>query len=1154
MLYSTLRLLLSAGLLSAFMAPSGYAKPSAAAPVVKTLEFVENRGQWDSRAQYMAELPAGRLFLEKTGFVYAFADPTALGAHKEHASTTGGPVSDKLRAHAYRVSFEGSSAATLAPDDPTDGFRNYFLGNDAKHWASSVRGFRQVRYNNIYSNIGARLYENEGGNLEYDFTVQPGGKPASIRLRYTGAERLTMEGGHLLIQTSVGTITEQAPRAWQELNGQRIPVECAFVLYKNVVSFRLGSYDVKRPLIIDPTVIFSSFSGSTADNWGYTATYDAQGNMYSGGIVFGLGYPTSTGAFSTNFSGGVDVGIIKYNTAARGGAARLYATYVGGNLVDTPHSLVVNSQNELVILGSTGSSNFPVPRTAFDDSFNGGPGVDPLNSGDPAISYSNGADLFVIKLNGNGNTLVASTYLGGSGTDGVIPQATGLVQNYGDSFRGDIITDSEGNIYVASTTTSTNFPARNGFRTTTQGGASDAVVVKLSGDLRTMIWGNYVGGSASDAAYSIQLDDDRNVYVSGGTSSTNLAGTSGRYQPQLRGGIDGFVARINSQGTTLTHATYVGTTETDQTYFLQLDALANVYVLGQTRGNFPRTAGLYGVANGRQFIQKFDNTLTTSLYSTAFGTGRTAPDLSLTAFLVDDCERVYVSGWGGNTNSNGGNTQGLPTTADASQRTTDGSDFYIVQFKPGLTAIEYATFFGENGGRGEHVDGGTSRFDKRGAIYQAVCGGCGGTSGFPVPPGANYYSTTNNARNCNNSAFKIDFAAQIVNPGPDRTLCYSAGPQRLGGSPAGGVWSGPGVTALSGGGYQFTPTPALVGRNTLTYTVNTTGVCQSTKLLRITVSPEVAITFAPPTTVCSNTTAVALTATPAGGTFSGPGVTGRNFNPVTAGVGRHIITYTLSDSLNCGVASREIVVDAQPTVVVNADTTLCSDQARSFRMLRASPAGGTWSGTGVTADGMFTPPNTNNQGGVFTLEYAVTVGSCKIIATRKIIVAPTSATNVSLNIPECQAAPEYSGLAPFTLQFKPVLAGGTFSWDFGDGTTSTEESPTHVYENEGSYPVKLTARYAGCTVVTQFAAVKVGRVQIPNIFTPNNDNLNETFAPRLGCLAAHLTVFSRWGKKVYEATDYHNDWRGDTLPDGVYYYLLRDTDGKSTKGWVEIKR
>ncbi|WP_188547397.1 DUF7948 domain-containing protein [Hymenobacter qilianensis] len=1153
MLYSTLRLLLSTVALTASVWVSVQAKPAASAPTTKSLEFVENKGQWDARAQYMAELPAGRLFLEKTGFTYTFADPEALRSHREHSSPAGAG-SEKLRAHAYRVTFDGSSSGTsLTPDEPTAGFRNYFLGNDAKHWASSVRGFRQVRYTNVYPRIGARVYENAGGNLEYDFTVQPGGKPSAIRLRYTGTERLSLENGQLVVQTSVGTVTEQTPKAWQEINGQRVPVACAFILEKNVLSFRVGAYDSRQPLIIDPTVIFSSFTGSTADNWGFTATYDAQGNMYSGGIVFGLGYPASLGAVSQSFGGGVDVAIIKYNTTVRGSAARLYATYLGGNLIDAPHSLVVNSQNELVILGSTGSNNFPVSRTTFDDSFNGGPRVVPQGGG-PGMNYEAGADLFVSKLNSSGSTLVASTYLGGTGTDGIILGATTLTQNYGDEFRGDIITDTEGNIYIASTTNSTGFPVRNGFRSTSQGGASDAVVLKFAADLRTLVWSSYLGGSGADAAYSIQIDDDRNVYVSGGTTSSNLAGTTGRYQPQLRGGIDGFVARISSDGAALTHATYVGTPEIDQTYFLQLDAVANVYVLGQTRGAFPRTAGLYGVANGRQFVQKFDNTLTTSPYSTTFGTGRAVPDLSLTAFLVDDCERIYVSGWGGATNSNGGNTQGLPTTPDASQRTTDGSDFYIVQFKPGMTAIEYATFFGENGGRGEHVDGGTSRFDKRGAIYQAVCGGCGGTSGFPVPPGANFYSTTNNATNCNNAAFKIDFAAVVVNPGPNRTVCYNAGAQRLGGSPAGGVWSGPGVTAIAGGGYQFTPSASLVGRNTLTYTVNTTGVCQSTKLLRMTVTPEAAITFAPPATVCSNTTAVPLTATPAGGTFSGRGVTGSTFNPSAAGIGSHVITYTLADTLGCGTFSRTIVVDAQPAVSAGRDTTLCSDETRAFRMLRASPVGGVWSGPGMTADGMFTPPNTNNLGGIFTLEYTVTVGVCKIVSTRKVTIAPTSSTNVSLNTPECQAAPEYTGLAPFTMQFAPVLAGGSFSWDFGDGTTSNEEAPSHVYENPGTYPVQLTARYAGCTVVTQFAAVKVGKVQMPNIFTPNNDNLNDTFAPRISCKNAHLTVFTRWGSKVYEADNYQNDWSGDKLPEGVYYYLLRDTDGKSAKGWVEIKR
>ncbi|MFC7666864.1 hypothetical protein ACFQT0_05110 [Hymenobacter humi] len=114
---------------------------------------------------------------------------------------------------------------------------------------------------------------------------------------------------------------------------------------------------------------------------------------------------------------------------------------------------------------------------------------------------------------------------------------------------------------------------------------------------------------------------------------------------------------------------------------------------------------------------------------------------------MDECERVYISGWGGSTNTPqagwlGGTTTGLPITANAVQRQTDGSDFYLAEFAAGMTGLEYGTFFGQQGGRGEHVDGGTSRFDKRGVVYQAVCA-CGGSQGFPLPPGAGTYTIRN---------------------------------------------------------------------------------------------------------------------------------------------------------------------------------------------------------------------------------------------------------------------------------------------------------------------------------------------------------------------------------------------------------------------------
>ncbi|SNC75851.1 gliding motility-associated C-terminal domain-containing protein [Hymenobacter gelipurpurascens] len=1161
----TFRLYLLLGLLGLpALSTTLQAKPttSAVAPAPKGLEFVQNKGQWDAQAHFAADLPAGRLFLTSTGFSYSFADPVALRAYHEHKRTDATPPGQRgLRTHSYRVSFEGgNSKAIIEGEEATAEVRNYFLGKDPSHWASQVGSFRQVRYRAVYPGIDVHLYENASQTLEYDFTVRAGAKPEAIRLRYQGAQSvsLTPEGG-LRIRTSVGDVLEQAPKAWQiRPNGEQVPVECAFQLRDNVLSFRLGNYDRKLPLIIDPTVVFSSFTGSTADNWGFTATYDAQGNMYSGGVAFSLGYPTTTGAVQTTFAGIADIAIIKYNTAVAGSTSRLYATYLGGGQVEVPHSLVVNNRNELVILGTTGSNNYPVTTKAFARSFSGGQFTDPLNEGSAEyLQYANGSDLVISTLSANGGTLVASTYLGGSANDGL--NLTGsLVNNYGDQFRGDVITDSDNNVYLASTTLSTNFPTRNGFGTTAPVGAN-AVVSKLTADLSTLVWSNYLGGSGAEAAYSIQLGPARSVVVAGGTTSTNFPVTAGSLMTTAPAGVNGFVARIAPAGNSITQATYIGTPGNDQAYFAQLDADDNVYLLGQSSGNYPVTAGRYSRAGSHQFIHKLNPTLSQTAYSTVFGTGRLSYDFSPTAFLVDDCERIYVCGWGGSTNAGYGlgssSTTGLPVTNDAVQRNTDGSDFYLAEFTPGMASLEYATFFGENGGRGEHVDGGTSRFDKRGMVYQAVCGGCSGTQGFPVPPGASYYSTRNGSFNCNNAAFKMDFGIVVADPGLARYVCASSAPIVLGGSPAGGTWSGPGVSANPGGGFRFTPTAGLVGRQVLTYAVASTGICVSRRPLRITVLPDVAVSIAPIPELCIDATNITVQATPTGGTWSGPGVLGNIFSPRQAGVGTHTITYTMSDTLGCGVATRQIIVRALPQVTAGAPLTLCAYETQAIQLLGASPAGGTWSGPGVTPSGLFTPPNTNLKGANITLTYSYNQNGCVATATKQIVLAPSPTSSFPLNVPECISAPQYTGLAPFTHQFEPVLAGGIYEWDFGDGSPkSTEASPSHVFEQPGTYNVKLVARYANCTVETGFVPVVVGDVFVPNIITPGDDNKNDTFIPRFSCQPATLRIFSRWGNKVYETANYRNDWRGENLPDGMYYYHLRDAEGRSVKGWVQVKR
>jgi hypothetical protein len=1156
---------LALGMLLPLAAPA--ASP---APEGSSLEFIANQGQWDEHVRYAAALPSGRLFVQPGGLTYAFYDPAFLAQHHHsaNASTPAAPATGLIAAHAYSVFFEKANPqARLTAAGATPGERNYFVGNDARRWASHVRAYSQLRYSELWPGIDLTLYENQTQRLEYDVLLAPRANPARVALRYDGATALALDAaGNLVVTTSVSTTTELAPQAWQlDATGQRQAVACRYVLAGHTVRFALGKYDASRALTIDPTVQFSTLTGSKADNWGFTATYDNAGNMYSGGVAFDIGYPTTVGALQTTFAGLADIALIKYNTTANGPAARVWATYLGGSSTEFPHSLVVNGHNELVLLGSTSSRDYPTTAGAVQGTFRGGPAVAPFGiSSDARYYMPNGSDLIITRLRADGGALLASTYLGGTGNDGVITGNSSVTANYGDAFRSDVLLDGAGNVYVAASTNSSNFPGlAGGFGPVPLGGLSDGLVCKLSPDLGRVLWAGLLGGTGQDAAFSIQRDAQGRVFVCGGTSSSDLPTTAGAYLARAPGGgADGFVARISADGRTLERLSYVGTSSFDLTQFLQLDGAGDVYLLGQTLGAYPNTKGLAGTPDGPQFIQKLNADLTAAPFSITFGSrGGTnnGPNLVATAFLVDDCERVYISGWGGTDNAGylGGTTRGLPVTSGAVQPLTDGSDFYLAEFTPGLAKLEYATFFGEVGGGGEHVDGGTSRFDKRGVVYQAVCASCRGTQGFPLPPGAGTYTIRNGSTNCNNGAFKMNFEVVQADPGPSRFMCLDGGAVALGGSPAGGTWSGPGVQAVPGGGFRFVPTAVGPGQYIIRYAVATTGVCVSNRPVRYVVAPTVAPTLAALPDLCTTQPSVALAATPAGGTLSGPGVSNGRFDPAVAGPGVHTLTYTVADSLGCGSIARQVLVVRPPTVDAGPAITLCADQQRPFQLLGATPAGGTWSGPSVTAGGFFTPPNTNNRGGVFALAYTVRDGPCQTTATRTVVLAPVSAQDVGLNLPVCNNHPEYAGLAPFEAMLTPVLLApnATYEWDFGDGSpTSTEATPRHLYAKPGTYRIRLTARYGNCQVLTGFSPIEVGEVKIPNIITPNGDAYNETFKPRFSCQPTTLEVYSRWGQRVYRSDDYHNDWDARSLPDGIYYLLLRDSEGRHQKSWIEVRR
>lgn len=730
--------------------------------------FRENKGQWPEHILYRANFGSQQIYAEKGNLTWVQQHPEDL---KKRASCKFDPKCSfwehPIRSFAFKLHFEGSNPNFINDAyGPSKEYFNYFRGNDPSKWATDIHEYQKIAYRNIYDGVDYVLYM-DGGFLKYDFVIEAGADPSQIKLVYEGLNGIDRQDENLYLRTGIDDIFEHQPYTYQIIGGKEVYVESRFEIEDNTVSFSFpNGYDSNYPLIIDPVLVFSSYSGSVADNWGKTATPGPNGELFGGGTVFEPGYPTTIGAFqtsfnstNTNFTRFVDMGITKFSAD---GSSRIYSTYLGGDKTDMPHSLIVNSRNELVIMGSSSSTDFPITFGAYQSNYAGGNSL-PLGSTNQI--QVDGSDIVIAVLNAQGNALVGSTFIGGQGNDGINGVDNDLANNYGDQFRGEVIVDDQDNIYVASVTESSDFPiTSNAFQSSYGGGRLDGVVFSLNRTCSNLRFSTFVGGSSADAAYSIKIDNNGDLFVAGGTKSGNLPTTAGVINPNFMGGtVDGFVSKLNNDASGLLASTFIGTNSFDQVYFLDTDNQDRIYIYGQTRGRMQPTEGVYSNPNSSQFIKRLNNDLGEEEITTVFGSSRGDIDISPTALLVDDCNRIYVSGWGGDVNqgfSPSSSTNGLPVTFDAFQQDTDGSDFYFFVLEEDASQLIYATFFGGIAGPfgnfgEEHVDGGTSRFSKEGTIYQAVCASCGGVDIFPTTEGV--VAPNNLSPNCNLGVVKFDF-------------------------------------------------------------------------------------------------------------------------------------------------------------------------------------------------------------------------------------------------------------------------------------------------------------------------------------------------------------------------------------------------------------
>ncbi len=1145
-------------------------------PVIKyqpeqTIKFEENKNQWNPKILYEAKLTkSGKLFLEKNTFTYLFWNAAEV-ENLHHPASATPIVNPAIHFFSFKAEFINANANTqVTAESKEEYYKNYYVGNDASKWASNVGIYNDVYYTGLYNLVDMHVYTKDK-NLEYDYILKPGANPNSIQVKYTGAQDIFIDKGILNIRTSFGMVTEEKPVAYQIINGIKKEVKCLYNLNGTILSFLFPKgYDKTVDLIIDPVLICSTFSGSNADNWGFTATYDNAGNIYSGGIASAMGYPTTVGAYQTNFGGGglggnnypYDISITKYNAS---GTALLYSTYLGGSDNEQPASLVVDNTNNLFVLGRTYSANFPVTAGSYDNSYNGG------------------SDIIVSKFNPTGTALLASTFVGGTGDDAVnigsnFFTISSLKYDYGDDGRGDIMVDNAGNCYVASCTASLNFPTTAGaFQTAFQGGTQDGCVFKMNSTLSALTWSTYLGGNSDDAAYYLDLDAGNNVYVTGGTNSGNFPTTPGTLHTALQGGIaDGYVTRIQSNGSGIMQSTYIGTSGYDQSYFVQLDVNQDVYICGTTEGAYPVTPGVYSNPNSGQFIHKMNPTLSATIYSTVFGTGVPHPDISPSAFLVDNCANVYVSGWGGTCIpiGNTGSTVGLPTTANAYQATTDGCDFYFFVLRTNAITLWYASFFGGPATTDEHVDGGTSRFDKNGIIYQSVCAGCGGTSTFPTSPGA--WSNTNNSTNCNNAVIKMDF--QLINlfaaasAAPNDTVCLGT-PVNFTNSSTGAynyIWDfGDASPSVS------VPTPSHTYANPGIYSITLVAIDSNscnfsdTFLLTITVLPLPVVHLPNDTTICGAFTISLNAGTPGNTYIWNTGATTQTINVSTAG----IFSVVMSNGVCSATDTMNIFAVTKPPL--GSDTILCTGIPLT---LNAGNPGSTylWSNgmttqtIGVTASGTYwvvASAGGCSQSDTMNVNFSpvpvVSLGSDTVLcpleqitlnaqnagavylwnngSTTQTVTVDTAGTYwVSATLAGCKDADTIN----ISYLFKPSLGMDTtlcdsehfrlhpqgtlpncaYLWNTGATTNSI------VVDKEGLYWVKV---FAGNCVF--FDSMKVTGVPnnpalyIPNCFTPDENGLNDTFtafAKDEDIIEYDMKIFDRWGELLYETTDKNKGWDG----------------------------
>ncbi|MBI4844296.1 MAG: SBBP repeat-containing protein, partial [Nitrospirae bacterium] len=882
------------------------------------LYFIKNEGQLDEKVVFYERGGGHSTFLTKEGAYLA------LKKGAQSYDDEGNP------ADFVRLGFlNAKGSVAIMPEGLQEARFNYLIGPQAD-WKTNIPSYASVLYKGLYDGVDLRFY---GSNrqFEYDVIVAPGVDPSVMKFFYEGVDAVSLNSsGDLELKLAGGTIIQKCPVIYQEINGKKVDIDGSFALGEFSAEkkgfsygFNVASYDRSQPLIIDPIVLsYATYLGDAGDDIGRAIVIDTSGNAYVVGDTNSPSFPRVTGSYDTTFNlGGNDAFISKLNS---GGSALVYGTFLGGANVDQAKGVDVDSSGNAYVTGGTLSTDFPTTAGAFQRS-----------------KTEASQNVFVTKLNPTGTGLVYSTF--------IKPTSGGLAGDSGYS----IVVDGSGNAYVGGRTNSQFFPTAGdpvqGFKKGGGDGITDAFVLELNPAGSALVFSTMLGGLQPDYFNGLDIDTSGNVYITGGTGSTDFPtlNASQKTLANAAGTLDIFLAKLNPTGSALVFSTYLGGAVLDSANSVAVDSSGNAYVTGVSASiNFP-TLNAYqktlggGVSGTNDFmVAKFGPT-GTKLYSTYLG--GSGADVG-NYIVVNSGGVATITGQSASTN--------FPTKR-ATYKTNAGSDDIILLSMKSDGTLDYSTYYGGSGsdiGRGVAI--GTN---------SAYLTGESSSSNLPLLSAFDFNQVlkegfvakfTNNAAEVSMSPSSNNFGTRTPNSGPGSPVTFTmtnVGNQNL-------VVSS--ISVLDTTNYVLDKGNGSGGTCGATPTLTPTSSCT----LTIAFNPQSAGTFNSSLRIASNDDT-------SPDDFSITGV-GQALGPT--------LTITPAGTGNGTVTSSSGGISCVRTSGVNSGTCSASYVASTVVTLTAAAATGStftsWSGNADCSDGIVTMDVDKGCTATFTINtYTLTV-------------------------------------------------------------------------------------------------------------------------------------------------------------------------------------